>query len=315
MPPPPTNTLATAVELVRRTWAQLDAATFYELLGRTTEQQILQLSRDPAAAIWCRWPEYRSAESEDDRLDVFIDAMREVLTDHCDPYTDTSLRMRLRQAKGEGLGSCNFKWSAAATEPDDVDQGAYFGRSTPALRIETVEDLLSQRFEIMLGAADRQQNRMASNYQTLFEMFRDLTSDLMRGLERRSARVEAHNLDLYTKRIEEKKAAFSALEDDRREDAQVKIQSKAIDTAGSVVGRVAEGVLTALGFEGGGAMSEILGVLKSDPELIAELSSPGAIEAMKNPEVRGLFKSMFKQFSTGTLPAEPANPPSQAPQE
>jgi hypothetical protein len=47
--------------------------------------------------------------------------------------------------------------------------------------------------------------------------------------------VEAHNLDLYTKRIEEKKAVVAALETHRREDAQVQANRIAAATGAKLL--------------------------------------------------------------------------------
>jgi hypothetical protein len=318
MPPPANNTFPSAAELVRRTWAELETATLSETVSRNTEQQIIQLPRDPSSGIWVRWPDYRTAESAEDRVEVFLDALKEVLAEHCDPHQDCSLRLRLRATKGESLASCRFQWPAAssAEDRDEDDLGSIFGRpqpSTNALRIDNVEDLLSRRFEIMLAAGERQNVRMARNYQNLFEMAQGIYGEIISGLERRSGRVEAHNLDLYSKRIEEKKAVVAALETHRREDAQVQIQSKALDTATSLGKHVVDGVLSALGLEGGsgGAM---LDILKGDPELAAALASPKAQQALKDPGFRGIIKEMFTSLENNVLPPDdPADSPAAFP--
>ena len=124
--------------------------------------------------------------------------------------------------------------------------------------------------------------------------------------ETRAVRAEAHVLDLWDKRIEEKRAAHEIVDKQRQEQGDVTVKVKAVEEASGVLKQLVNNVTAALGLDpaASGKLGGLLNLLNDDPELKEAIADPATLAALKNPDVRGVVKGMLQNFKNGTLAPE-----------
>jgi hypothetical protein len=249
------------------------------------------------------------APTQDQLIEALILALRDELESYCEDAGPCVLRVRLYRQKGDYLSSRTLHSSGRSRRPASALAPEL------AFRPDTIDDLLVQRLVAITHNVQLHNEQMGGNYQRLFDVAERILVRAAGLNEQRAVRAEAHVLDLWDKRIAEKRATHEIVDSERRKDGDVAVKEKAIETAGSVFERLAGGVLGALGIDpaAAGKFSGLMSLLDEDPELKAAIADPATIAALKNPDVRGVVKGMLQNFKNGTLdhdaedaPAPPA---------
>jgi hypothetical protein len=228
------------------------------------------------------------------RIEQMCDALRELLESYCDLaepmvvrvhlYGPKSIRLRTHTVRTPGASGDRLPVRAAAPEP--------------AVRIDSIDDLFTQRLIATMGLQQTHVERMQGNYQALFDLTERILAKVAGLMEQRASRAERHALDLLEKRIAEKRVELDLTADDRKKEGEVAVKEKAIETAGNVAEKLLGGVLNLIGIDPSafGGLGSLAKVIEADPELRAAVSDPSALAAFSDPEVRGVITSFLKNY-------------------
>lgn len=297
---------ADAIRRVAADLAYLRVETRPEAPGGGETDPVVNLSLDAADPLLRpHLPLGPAAPTKEQLTEALILALRDELEAYCDDAGPSVLRVRMYRHKGDYLTSRTIHSTGRAARPPATLAAEL------AFQPDTVDDLVTQRMVSMMANVQLHNEQMGSNYQRLFDVVERILVRSAGLNEQRAVRAEAHVLDLWDKRIAEKRATHELVDLERKKDGDVAVKEKAIETAGSVFERLAGGVLGALGIDpaAAGKLSGLMSLLEDDPELKAAIADPATIAALKNPDVRGVVKGMLQNFKNGTLDAEDAEAP------
>ena len=235
----------------------------------------------------------------DHLVEALVTALREELEHFVADSGPAVLRVRMYRPKGEYLTSRTLHCAGRSPK---------LGAALPELvfRAETVDDLLIQRLIAITQNVQLHNEQMGGNYQRLFDVAERILVRAAGLNETRAVRAEAHVLDLWDKRIEEKRAAHEIVDKQRQEQGDVTVKVKAVEEASGVLKQLVNNVTAALGLDpaASGKLGGLLNLLNDDPELKEAIADPATLAALKNPDVRGVVKGMLQNFKNGTLAPE-----------
>jgi hypothetical protein len=246
-------------------------------------------------------PQITSPNPQPDHLvEALVAALREELEHFVADTGPVALRVRMYRHKGEYLTSRTLH--SAGRRP------MLGAAAAPELsfRAETVDDLLVQRLIAITHNVQLHNEQMGGNYQRLFDVAERILVRAAGLNETRAVRAEAHVLDLWDKRIAEKRAAHEIVDKERQEQGDVTVKVKAVEEASGVLKQLVNNVAAALGIDVGaaGKLGGLVDMLNDDPELKEAIADPATLAALKNPDVRGVVKGMLRNLKTGTLGPE-----------
>lgn len=236
------------------------------------------------------------------RCEQLCDALRDVIESYCDMIDPVVVRIHLYTHKSVRLRT--FTVRSPGSSGDQLPERPK--PPEPVIRIDNIDDLLTQRLVATMGLQQSHVEHMSANYQKLFELVERILAKVAGLMEQRATKAERHALDMLDKRIAEKRVELDLTADDRKKEGDVAVKEKAIETAGGVIEKLLGGVLGALGLDTGtlGQLGGLMQILDGDPELKSMISDPATVNALKNSEVRNIVKGMFHNFKTGTLDAD-----------
>jgi hypothetical protein len=230
------------------------------------------------------------------RTEQICDALRELIESYCDVPEPMTVRVHVYTHKSVRLRTFTVRSQATLAERAGAHQAALL--PDPPLRIDNVDDLLTQRLIATMQLQQTHVERMSNNYQALFDLTERILAKVAGLMEQRAARAERHALDLLDKRIAEKRLELDLTAGERKKEGEVAVKEKAIETAGNVVEKLLGGVLSMVGIDPSalGGLGSLAKVIEADPELKAAVSDPSALAAFSDPEVRGVITNFLKNY-------------------
>jgi hypothetical protein len=242
------------------------------------------------------------AKDSEERAEQICEALREQLFGYCDVPDPLVVRIHVYGPKGDvRLASFTVRTGGGGQTEPELPPAAV---SRPqALELTNIEDVVTQRVMWTMKLSHDHTTAVHHNYQKIFDLLERVLARVAGLMEQRAARAERHVLDVLDKRIADKRVELDLTADNRKKEGEVQVKEKAIETAGSVVEKLLGGVLGAFGVEPGtiGQLGGLMQILEGDPELKSMISDPATVNALKNPEIRSVMKSMFTSLKTGTI--------------
>jgi hypothetical protein len=232
-------------------------------------------------------------------MDAFVETMREELEayeEQVDGYE--TVRVVLYRPKGDYLASRTITVNGTPRRSPPATTSAGPDTRVSTVRIDNVDDLLTQRFVAAMAMQQTHVEQMAANYQRLFDLVERILAKVAGLMEQRASKAERHALDLLDKRIAEKRLELDLTADDRKKEGEVAVKEKAIETAGNVAEKLLGGVLSMVGIDPGalGGLGALAKIIETDPELKTAISDPSALAAFSDPEVRGVMVGFLKNY-------------------
>jgi len=227
------------------------------------------------------------------RIEQMCDALRDLVESYCDLAEPLVVRVHLYGHKSARLRTHTVR--APGSAADRLPARAPVEQT---VRIESIDDLFTQRLIATMGLQQTHVERMQGNYQALFDLTERILAKVAGLMEQRASRAERHALDLLEKRIAEKRVEMDLSADDRKKEGEVAVKEKAIETAGNVAEKLLGGLLNLIGIDPSavGGLGSLAKVIEADPELRAAVSDPSALAAFSDPEVRGVITSFLKNY-------------------
>ncbi len=232
-------------------------------------------------------------------MDAFVETMREELEayeEQVDGYEN--VRVILYRPKGDYLASRTITVNGKPRRPPSATTSASSDARVSTLRIDNVDDLLTQRFVAAMAMQQTHVEQMAANYQRLFDLVERILAKVAGLMEQRATKAERHALDLLDKRIAEKRVELDLTAGERKKEGEVAVKEKAIETAGNVAEKLLGGLLSMVGIDPSalGGLGALAKVIEADPELKTAISDPSALAAFSDPEIRGVMVSFLKNY-------------------